>query len=36
VVIKPLEGELQGVPGLGGTAVIGDGKVVPIVDVGTL
>ncbi|MFB6086878.1 MAG: ATP-binding protein, partial [Haloarculaceae archaeon] len=36
VVIKPFEGELADVDGLSGTAVIGDGNVVPILDVGTL
>jgi len=36
VVIKPLDGEIRNVPGLGGTAVIGDGNVVPIIDVSTL
>jgi two-component system chemotaxis sensor kinase CheA len=36
VVVKPLEGVLSGSPGLSGTAVLGDGKVVPILDVVTL
>ena len=36
VVIKPLEGELKDVPGMSGTAVVGDGKVVPIIDVASL
>ena len=36
VVIKPLEGSLGNVDGVGGTAVIGDGNVIPILDVGTL
>ena len=36
VVIKPLEGELKDVPGMSGTAVVGDGKVVPIIDVVSL
>ncbi|MFB6299770.1 MAG: ATP-binding protein [Halobacteriales archaeon] len=36
VVVKPLEGVLRETPGLGGTAVLGDGDVVPILDVETL
>ncbi|MFB6105663.1 MAG: ATP-binding protein [Halobacteriaceae archaeon] len=36
VVIKPFQGQLSDVEGLSGTAVVGDGKVVPILDVGTL
>ncbi len=36
VVVKPLEGVLSGIPGLTGTAVLGDGDVVPILDVVTL
>ena len=36
VVVKPLEGVLSGIPGLSGTAVLGDGDVVPILDVVTL
>lgn len=36
VVVKPLEGVLSGASGLGGTAVLGDGKIVPILDVRTL
>lgn len=36
VVVKPLEGVLSGTAGLGGTAVLGDGKIVPILDVRTL
>jgi len=36
VVVKPLEGTLSGIPGLSGTAVLGDGNVVPILDVVTL
>jgi two-component system chemotaxis sensor kinase CheA len=36
VVIKPFQGQLSDVPGLSGTAVIGDGNVVPILDVGSL
>jgi two-component system chemotaxis sensor kinase CheA len=36
VVVKPLEGVLSGIPGLSGTAVLGDGNVVPILDVVTL
>lgn len=33
VVIKPLEGQLKDIPGMSGTSVVGDGKVVPIIDV---
>ena len=36
VVVKPLEGMLSGTPGLSGTAVLGDGNIVHIVDVATL
>lgn len=36
VVIKPLDGELKDVPGMSGTSVVGDGKVVPIIDVASL
>jgi two-component system chemotaxis sensor kinase CheA len=36
VVIKPFEGSLSDTPGLSGTAVVGDGNVVPILDVATL
>ena len=36
VVVKPLEGLLSGTPGLSGTAVIGDGNIVHILDVVTL
>lgn len=36
VVVKPLEGVLSATAGLGGTAVLGDGKIVPILDVRTL
>ncbi|ESP89567.1 chemotaxis protein CheA [Candidatus Halobonum tyrrellensis] len=36
VVVKPLEGVLSGTPGLSGTAVLGDGDVVSILDVETL
>ena len=36
VVVKPLEGILSGIPGLSGTAVLGDGDVVTILDVETL
>jgi two-component system chemotaxis sensor kinase CheA len=36
VVVKPLEGELKDVPGMSGTAVVGDGRVVPIIDVVSL
>ena len=36
VVTKPFEGVLRDVPGMSGTAVVGDGQVVPIIDVVTL
>jgi two-component system chemotaxis sensor kinase CheA len=36
VVVTPLQGPLSGAEGLSGTAVIGDGNVIPILDVGTL
>jgi two-component system chemotaxis sensor kinase CheA len=36
VVVTPLEGPMSGAEGLSGTAVIGDGNVIPILDVGTL
>lgn len=36
VVVKPMEGILSGIEGIGGTAVLGDGQIVPIVDVVTL
>jgi two-component system chemotaxis sensor kinase CheA len=36
VVVKPLEGILSGIAGLSGTAVLGDGNIVPILDVVTL
>jgi two-component system chemotaxis sensor kinase CheA len=36
VVVKPFEGPLHDVEGLSGAAVIGDGKVIPILDVATL
>ena len=36
VVVKPLEGILSGTAGIGGTAVLGDGNVIPILDVATL
>ncbi|MFT4921665.1 MAG: two-component system chemotaxis sensor kinase CheA [Haloarculaceae archaeon] len=36
VVVKPLEGLLSGTPGLSGTAVLGDGNIVHIIDVVTL
>jgi len=36
VVVKPLEGVLSGIPGLSGTAVLGDGEVVAVLDVVTL
>jgi two-component system chemotaxis sensor kinase CheA len=36
VVVKPLEGPLSGIPGIGGTAILGDGNIVPILDVVSL
>jgi two-component system chemotaxis sensor kinase CheA len=36
VVVTPLQGPLKGTEGLSGTAVVGDGKVVPILDVNSL
>ena len=36
VVVKPLDGPLSGIAGLGGTAVLGDGNVVGILDVVSL
>jgi two-component system chemotaxis sensor kinase CheA len=36
VVVKPLEGSLSGIPGLSGTAILGDGNIVPILDVVSL
>ena len=36
VVVKPLDGPLSGTAGLGGTAVLGDGNVVGILDVVSL
>ncbi|AGN00479.1 CheA signal transduction histidine kinase [Salinarchaeum sp. Harcht-Bsk1] len=36
VVVKPLSGPLANTPGLSGTTVLGDGNVVPIVDVQSL
>ncbi|ADQ67584.1 chemotaxis protein histidine kinase-like protein [Halogeometricum borinquense DSM 11551] len=36
VVVTPLQGPLSGTNGLSGTAVIGDGNVIPILDVSTL
>jgi two-component system chemotaxis sensor kinase CheA len=36
VVVKPLEGRLAGTDGLSGTAVLGAGNIVPILDVTTL
>ncbi len=36
VVVKPLEGPLSGLPGLSGTAILGDGNIVPILDVVSL
>ena len=36
VVVTPLQGPLSNSEGLSGTAVIGDGNVIPILDIGTL
>jgi two-component system chemotaxis sensor kinase CheA len=36
VVIKPFEGVLAGIPGLSGATVLGEGRVVPVLDVETL
>ena len=36
VVVKPLEGILSGTQGMSGTAVLGDGNIVPILDVMTV
>jgi len=36
VVVKPLKGSLSGIPGLSGTAILGDGNIVPILDVVSL
>jgi two-component system chemotaxis sensor kinase CheA len=36
VVVTPLQGPLRGTDGLSGTAVVGDGNVVPILDVNSL
>ncbi len=36
VVVKPLDGPLSGTPGLSGTAVLGDGDVVAVLDVMSL
>ena len=36
VVVTPLQGPLKGTNGLSGTAVVGDGNVVPILDVNSL
>ncbi|MDR5674423.1 chemotaxis protein CheA [Halalkaliarchaeum sp. AArc-GB] len=36
IVVKPLEGPLSGTPGIGGTAVLGDGDVVAVLDVMSL
>ncbi|MFB6071189.1 MAG: chemotaxis protein CheW [Halanaeroarchaeum sp.] len=36
VVVKPFEGILSGIPGLSGAAVLGEGDVVTILDVGSL
>lgn len=36
VVVKPLEGMLSGTPGLSGTAILGDGDIMYLLDIGTL
>ncbi|WP_049985385.1 chemotaxis protein CheA [Halobellus rufus] len=36
VVVTPLQGPLKGTEGLSGTAVVGDGNVVPILDINSL
>ncbi|MFW5959043.1 MAG: ATP-binding protein [Natronomonas sp.] len=36
VVVKPMDGVLSGTDGLSGTAILGDGDIVPILDVVTL
>lgn len=36
VVVKPLEGLLRGTPGLSGTAILGDGDILHVLDIGTL
>ncbi|MHC1610230.1 MAG: chemotaxis protein CheW [Candidatus Methanospirareceae archaeon] len=36
IVVKPPDGCLQGLPGLGGFTILGDGNVIPILDVATL
>ncbi|QZA89331.1 chemotaxis protein CheA [Salinarchaeum sp. IM2453] len=36
VVVKPLEGLLSGTPGLSGTAILGDGEIMYLIDAGTL
>jgi two-component system chemotaxis sensor kinase CheA len=36
VVVKPFEGVLSGTAGLSGTAILGDGEIIPILDVTTL
>lgn len=36
VVVKPMDGILSGIDGLSGTAILGDGNIVPILDVVTL
>jgi two-component system chemotaxis sensor kinase CheA len=36
VVIKPFDGVLEGIPGLSGATVLGEGRVVPVLDVETL
>lgn len=36
VVVKPLEGLLSGLPGISGTAILGDGEIMYLLDVDTL
>jgi two-component system chemotaxis sensor kinase CheA len=36
VVVKPFDGVLEGIPGLSGATVLGEGRVVPVLDVETL
>lgn len=36
VVVKPLEGLLRGTPGLSGTAILGDGDILHVLDLDTL
>jgi len=32
IILKPMEGILAGIPGLGGTAILGDGRVLPVLN----